>query len=475
MTNVAKGLITHTVVIVVGKRERAIAMETLLKKLSCKVIVATSLYEALKVVTQEMPHMIISEAELADGSAASLYDKLESIDLFKGTPIVVNVLKKTRSVLEDLSKRKFAGFFLGKLDPKSFLKKSIEILNHPTKPSPFYKDIKGIGIDGKFNLNFSGKVIGKTEEHLVIKSSMEIDSKASLVCVPQSANYAPILVRQGSNLQKDDDILNLFPIGKVSGKGRAWLKDIPDYETKVTSSDRRKILFYDPSEERFAQFEEILNGYDIEALHAPSLKRAFSYIKQRPDAFGAIYLHELMNDASSIEFKKVFDALPESIKPKLLVGTTSINLKNTPSIRYIRRPFGLGEFLETIQSCFERADEIVGQATQTGFVGIDVSFQAPAHLIGVDEEGGVIQVKFPVVKGARISVPHKLIEALIESDSFVDVTNVAQVQGEANLWQVRFSAVGSGSSKSKYFETVVRALAPHQDKATENSEMAEVS
>ena len=40
MTNVAKGLITHTVVIVVGKRERAIAMETLLKKLSCRVIIA---------------------------------------------------------------------------------------------------------------------------------------------------------------------------------------------------------------------------------------------------------------------------------------------------------------------------------------------------------------------------------------------------------------------------------------------------
>ena len=44
---------------------------------------------------------------------------------------MVNVLKKTRSVLEDLSKRKFAGFFLGKLDPKTFLKKAIEVLNNP--------------------------------------------------------------------------------------------------------------------------------------------------------------------------------------------------------------------------------------------------------------------------------------------------------------------------------------------------------
>ena len=474
MVNVAKGLITHTVVIVVGKRERAIAMETLLNKLSCRVIVATSLYEGIKVITQEMPHMVVTESELADGSAASLYDKLDSVELFKGTPIVVNVLKKTRSVLEDLSKRKFAGFFLGKLDPKTFLKKAIEVLNNPSKPSPFYRDLSSLGIDGKFNLNFSGKIIGKTEEHLVIKSNMEIDAKASLVCVPQENKYAPVLVRQGSNLQQGDEVLNLFPIGKVTGKGRVWLNDIPDYETKSNSAERRKVLFYDPSEERFAQFAEILSGYDIEALHAPSLKRAFSYIKQRPDAFGAIYLHELLSDASSIEFKRVYDALPDQVRPPLLVGTTSINLKNTPTVRYIRRPFGLGEFIETIQGCFERADEITNQVTQTGFVGIDVNFQAPAHLLGVDEEGGVLQVKFPVVKGAKISIPHSLMQGVILQENGVDITNVAQVQGEANIWHIRFSAVAGGASKSKYFGTVIDALAPHMQN-TDQEEMAEVS
>ena len=133
---------------------------------------------------------------------------------------MVNVLKKTRSVLEDLSKRKFAGFFLGKLDPKTFLKKAIEVLNNPSKPSPFYRDLSSLGIDGKFNLNFSGKIIGKTEEHLVIKSNMEIDAKASLVCVPQENKYAPVLVRQGVQLTAGgDEVLNLFPIGKVTGKG----------------------------------------------------------------------------------------------------------------------------------------------------------------------------------------------------------------------------------------------------------------
>ena len=50
-------------------------METV-EEASCRVIVATSLYEGIKVITQEMLHMVVTESELADGSAASLYDKL---------------------------------------------------------------------------------------------------------------------------------------------------------------------------------------------------------------------------------------------------------------------------------------------------------------------------------------------------------------------------------------------------------------
>ena len=56
----------------------------------------------------------------------------------------------------------------------------------------------------------------------------------------------------------------------------------------------------------------------------------------------------------------------------------------------------------------------------------------------------------------------------------VDITNVAQVQGEANIWHIRFSAVAGGASKSKYFGTVIDALTPHIDHL-EQDEIAEVS
>ena len=460
MTKIDKDLITHKVIIVTGKKERTIAMETLLRKLGCDVIIVFSLYDALKFIVQEMPHMVITESELPDGTATSLYDRLEAHEILRRTPIVVTVLKKTREILQELSKRKFAGFFLGKVEPKIFLKKSLEILMNPLIPSPYYTDFESLGAKVDFNLSFSGKVIGKTEDHLVVKSSMEVDSQAALVCVPEDGRFAPLLVRQGSNLydEEGDGILNLYPIGKISGKGRAWLPRIPDYATKSSDPGRRIILFYDPSEERFSQFEEILSGYDIKAMHAASLKRALMFLKQRGSSFGAIYLYELMNDASSIEWRKAFESMEGSDRPPVLVGTTSINLKDTPSIKYIRRPFGLGLFIESIQACFERADDLATHAAQAGFVGVDVKFQAPAKLLGVDEIGGVLQVKFPVVSGAKIEIQHPIMSQINPDSNSVKIINVKKIEDVANTWQVRFSMVDAVGSKSKHYERVSKVI-----------------
>lgn len=458
MSKIAKGLIKHTVVVVVGKRERAIATETLLKKMGCNVIVALSLYDALKYVVQEMPHLVVTESELPDGSAASLYDRLQAHAVLKNTPIVVNVLRKTREILQELSKRKFAGFFLGKFDPKLFLRKCVEVLMNPNRPSPYYNSLDSLNMDGKFNLAFSGKVIGKTSDHLVINSGMEVDPSASLVCVPQDKKYPPLLVRQGSNLQEEEDIMNLFPLGKLTGKGRSWLSILPDFKTGVESVERRQVLFYDPDGDRFEQFEEILAGYDIDTVYASSLQRAAGFLKQRHDQFGAIYLHELMADASSIEWNKIYDSIPEKNRPPLIIGTKSMTAKDTPKIKYLRKPYGLGQFVELLTSCFERAGEIKDLSSQAGFVGLDVSFQAPAKLLGLDEMGGVIQVRFPVVEGAKINVPHEMVAKICPDDSEVRVVNVSKVPDTVDLWQIRFSMVGAGTSKSKHFESVSKVV-----------------
>ena len=80
--------------IVVAKRERAIVMETLLKKLGCNVVIVLSIYDAVKQINQDMPHMVICDSELPDGSAAMLYDRLQTQDLFRNLPVMVSVVKR---------------------------------------------------------------------------------------------------------------------------------------------------------------------------------------------------------------------------------------------------------------------------------------------------------------------------------------------------------------------------------------------
>ena len=100
---VAGGITTHSVVLCIDKRERGLVLESLLKKKGFKVITVTSLYEGLKNIQQEMPHLVISDSILKDGTAGTLYDRLAKHPMLQSTPILVLVAKKTREQLTPLT------------------------------------------------------------------------------------------------------------------------------------------------------------------------------------------------------------------------------------------------------------------------------------------------------------------------------------------------------------------------------------
>jgi DNA-binding response OmpR family regulator len=452
---ISKGLVQHTVVLVVGKKERAVGMEALLNKISCRVIVALSLYDALKIISQEMPHLVIVDSELSDGSAANLFDRLDAHPVLKKTPLLITILKKSKEELQAISKRKFAGFFLGIPEPKQFLVKVLELLSS-TRSSPFFLDFDSASTDAKLNISFNGRIIGRTEDQLMIRSYADVDNSAALVCVPSDNKYSPILVKNGNNLTDSDGIINTFPIGKVSGKGRAWVEKMPTLHTE-TSTQRKQLLYYDPSVERANQLAEVLKGYEIDLTHAPSLNRASSSLKSRPEAYGCIFLYELLNDGASIEWKKVYDATPQAARPPIVIATNSLNMKSTGGLKYLQKPFGLGALLELLESCFEKPAEITNEATKSGYGGLDVQYQAPGRLICLDEVGGVIQVKFPLVPGSKVRLNHNIFKSMSTEFDEVLVSNIIKQTESVDTWQVRFEALKAGTSKSKHWEKVSKA------------------
>ena len=473
---VAQGLTVHTIVLVVEKRERGIASQTLLTKLGFKVLVATGLYDALKVIEQEMPHLVISEVTLSDGTCVHLFDKLQQNKLLAKTPIMGYSIKKSPDEIATIKSRKFAGAYAGQIEPKTFFAEINKIITQHSLISPFYYGAVQCGLVEDLTLKMESTVMGRVGDQLLMRGATEVDQNASMLCVPKAADLAPAVLRMATNTKHGEEIFNLFPLSRVVGKGRIWMDKLPILSidklptvntpaagaipTTPAAAQMRKVIFYDPNEARADGFREILAGYDIELVYAKTLTLAAQLLSRSPDSISGVYLHEMLNDASSIEWKTVYQKIPASSRPSAICGTTATAAKNTDNLRFIKRPFGMGILVEMMEATFAKGNKIASVASSAvapASAGVAVSLQAPAKLVGLDETGGVLQMKFPVVKGSKVEIGHEFIQQLIGSAS-VTIIAALPVPNQPDVYQARFESIAPGMSKAKYWEKISKVL-----------------
>jgi CheY-like chemotaxis protein len=467
---VAHGLTTHTVLLVVEKHERAVATQALLGKFGYKVVVATGLYDAIKMVGQEMPHLVICEVTLPDGTVVNLCDKLSQDKLLNKTPILAHSIKKSADEINQIKSRKFAGAYAGAVEPKTFMGKVIEVINNCSAISPFYFGASQCGIVEDLTLKIESTVMGKIGDAVLLRSGTEVDQNASMLCVPKSQELAPAVLRMATNMKHGEEVFNLFPVGRIVGKGRVWLEKLPVFNmdggnqpapgAPAATGAPRRVIFYDPNESRFEGFKQLLGGYDIDLVYAKTLNIAAGLLAKGPDAVGGVYIHEMLNDSSSAEWKNIYSKIPSSSRPPLIVGTTAAGMKSSDAMRYIKRPFGMGILVEMMESTFTRATKVAavaGAQAPNAVTGTAVSLQAPAKIIGLDETGGVLQMKFPVAKGSKVEMIHPEIGALLGVQAVV-ITSVATLPNQPDVVQARFESIGAGQSKAKYWEKISKTL-----------------
>jgi len=468
---VAQGLTTHTILLVVEKQERAVATQALLSKFGYRVVVSTGLYDAIKLIGQEMPHLVISEVTLPDGTVANLFDKIGQDKLLNKTPILAYSIKKSAEEINTIKSRKFAGAYAGAIEPKTFVGKIIEVINNCSAISPFYFGAAQCGLVEDLTLKIESTVMGKVGDQVLLRSGTEVDQSASMLCVPKSGELSPAVLRMATNMRNGDEIFNLFPIGRIVGKGRTWLEKLPIFnmdggsesppaDAPDSTGAPRKVIFYDPNEARFTSFKEILGGYDIELIYAKTLNVAATLISRGADSVGGVYIHEMLNDNSSAEWKTVYGKIPASSRPPIICGTTAAGVKSTDAMRYIKRPFGMGILVEMMESTFTRATKVAavaGAKSSTSTTGTPVSLQAPAKIVGLDETGGVLQMKFPVAKGSKVEIIHPEIAALIGMQ-VVTITTVVALPNQPDVVQARFESIAPGMSKAKYWEKISKIL-----------------
>lgn len=459
---IAKGITTHTIVLCVEKRERGLVIENLLRKKGFSVVTVLSLYEAFKNIEQEMPHLIICDSVLSDGNAGTLYDRMKQNSVLKNTPILVLIAKKTKEQLTPLTGRSFAGFILGQFDGAALMAKVGDILSANHNLSPYFISIDdNERVKADFNIALDATVMGVSGEQLIYRSMAEIDPQAALVCVPQDQNFHPLLLKMGTNIVKGEDIFNLFPLSRIRGKGRKWVQDLPSFELdadKKSESAMTKVVFFDPMQKRASQFKEVLAGYNIDILPATTFQKATQLVARDGGGIGCAYFHELTGANISV-LKEILSKLNEADRPPVIVGTSSLNMRSTKELTYINRPFGLGVLVEMMEAAFKANGAVGGELSNLqDTANLECDYKAPARLIGLDETGGIIQLKFPVVRGNRLKLDHPFLSQIWDGDILGEITHVAPLPEKPDIWQARFMAVSSKGNKAKYWSKVEKII-----------------
>ena len=103
--NVDNRLFVNSVLLIFEKRVKADLIAKILSTIGCKTIISMSIYDSLKILIREMPHMVICDFEMPDGTALSLYDRLQAHPVLDKTPILVCTGHKTKEVLNNISVR----------------------------------------------------------------------------------------------------------------------------------------------------------------------------------------------------------------------------------------------------------------------------------------------------------------------------------------------------------------------------------
>ena len=461
MTNDNSKLQEYVIVLLLGKSDSGMTLKSILEKSGYIVHLTYSLYECLKVVNQEMPHLVYTESMYSDGDAGNLYDKLQQQKQFSKIPIFVHVLKKTRQHLEAVASRKFSGFFLGAATPQVIVKKLMEVIDVRCKVSPYLIETEKYDFNKSLNISIEAKILGCSGDQVVSLSKVEIDSSADLVCSPAEKVLSPAIFRRGTNLKKGEEIFNLFPIHKIIGKGRQWVDNLPKFQLEGEEPQKepiKQVIYYDQSEERFKQFAQILMGYNIELIHAPTLSRSLSLLQLRGDAISCIFLYELLNDSSGIDWKNNYNGLEQKLQLPVIIGTGSLKTKPSGTFNYIRKPFGLGQLVESINAASQRVEKFSSALDHNDVNGTMVKFKAKARVIGLDESGGLLEVKFPIFSGCKLNVEHEFFNQVWNGSTQVSITAVQRVLDKEDTYRMKFVAIEKGVSKGKYHERIVKAI-----------------
>ena len=126
------------------------------------------------------------------------------------------------------------------------------------------------------------------------------------------------------------------------------------------------------------------------------------------------------------------------------------NARSSKGIFYIQKPFGLGALVQAIDGArHQKCPLSEGQQVQ-----LSIQYETPAKLLGLDETGGILQTRFPVVVGNKLTLKHQQLSELWDGHSEVKISALVPDPDGSKNWQARFDTPTASGNRLRYWEKI---------------------
>lgn len=470
----------HTILLCVERRERVMALDTLLKQAGFTVGIATSVYDGLRQAEQDMPHLILSEPAFADGTASNLYDKLKQHPLLQKVPVALLIAKLSKEEAAALVKRKLAAIFPGGTDPRVIVEKIQTILRDTGGVSPHFVNAPRLAMRLSADVAF----VGRSGTFLVSRSVGDVVNRQCLNCTFKNVTDGSLRMRAVVSLAHGADTFTLYPLRQVVGPGRAALSGLA--EIKSAQQTRKTVMLLRSANDFYDGWVNVLAAYGWNVLEADNLFSALSLAnKQRVHvvwlAPGSEHWSTKMARPST-ELRSFIQSLTANQSggsgPVILVsggtlanlepGTSGHGFSDQASSRerchFLPAEAGIGSLVEALESCLIQPVDLLGRNQAShGHVDIQAAWTSEAVIVGWDERGLYFRSPTPFARGSKVLIEFDAQAA--KAAGYGDPAlwaGIALQAGPSRVqdgdWLVRLDFVTAGTSRLRLWEKVTRSV-----------------
>ena len=479
MHNLQPGLVKRRILACIARPERQIALAKAFADADIEVTFALGRTDCLRLVQQELPHIVVCESELQDGTAIDVFDAIRKNPLFKAIPVVALAARRSKEEIGRLGQRAFAEVMNEEVSGSTLNKLVVRMdgLLPIAKRgmSPYFCYAPGLESDKRVELNASleAEVLGQMGSQLVVSTMSELDLSGSIEFRPRRTSpSAPLELSCGVAHKTKHGILNLFPIHRTTGTGRNWALNVNKIggpsgpgQSPVPMRKLGPILVIDPTGLQSVKVAETLTRYGVTATSV-SLNELEANDGKMVSTASVLLFTEMDGEVAKMAWRSAWLKLGYEQRPVIVSLTGSIAPKSQPKLQFLQKPVPLGRLIDTIEAATTQASAVLGQFRPADRPQpFPVFFGTSGRLIGIDEAAAYVEFPRMMMRGTRLDFGCPLLDEVWQGTSSAIVT--ASVVGRSlGLWEVRLEPViQAGLSKWKRYERVTKSLAGSHDDA----------